>query len=72
MSWKKAGTPTRGYRRLDRSPACRKAEAEPQPAYNDELGGIILESAGHPGAEGASSQVQKAGYAVAPPAQGCC
>ena len=44
-----------------------KAEAEPQPAYNDELGGIILESAGHPGAEGASSQVQASGYAKLPP-----
>lgn len=44
-----------------------EAEANPQAPRNDELGGIILASPGHPGAEGAQAQVQQTGYAKPPP-----
>ncbi|TVR44888.1 MAG: NAD(P)H-dependent oxidoreductase subunit E [Planctomycetota bacterium] len=44
-----------------------KAAAEPQPPRSDEVGGIVLETAGHPGAAGARAQVQASGYAKPPP-----
>ncbi|MBA2481950.1 MAG: NAD(P)H-dependent oxidoreductase subunit E [Planctomycetes bacterium] len=55
---------------LDRWIARLRAEASssPQQAAVDPLGGIVLNTKGHPAATGASAQPQKPGYAPAPPA----
>ena len=54
---------------LDRWVAKLRAEAARTPvAKVDPLGGIVLNTKGHPGAVGASSQPQMASYAPAPPA----
>ncbi|MBA3707588.1 MAG: NAD(P)H-dependent oxidoreductase subunit E [Planctomycetes bacterium] len=44
------------------------ASSQPQWAVVDPLGGIVLNTKGHPGAVGAAAQAQRAGYAPAPPA----
>ncbi len=46
----------------------KDAGTTPKPAKRDELGGIVLNTKGHPGAVGASGAPQKPGYAPAPPA----
>ncbi len=48
---------------------CRKeAEKGPAPASQDALGDLIIGTAGHPGAEGATAQPQTFNYAPPPPA----
>lgn len=46
----------------------KEAAAQPAVQRGDFIGGIVLNTKGHPGAVGASSQAQKPGYAPAPPA----
>jgi NADH:ubiquinone oxidoreductase subunit E len=46
----------------------KEAEGNPTVARGDFLGGIVLNTKGHPGAVGASSAAQKPGFAPAPPA----
>jgi NADH:ubiquinone oxidoreductase subunit E len=46
----------------------KEAAATPNPKPVDSLGGIILNTKGHPGAVGASAQPTKLNYAPAPPA----
>jgi len=46
----------------------QQADSNPTAVRGDFLGGIVLNTKGHPGAVGASSAAQKAGYAPAPPA----
>lgn len=45
-----------------------RAAADPQARPVDQLGGILLDSAGHPGAEGAAAQGNPRDYAPPPPA----
>jgi len=46
----------------------QQAQGNPTAVRGDFLGGIVLNTKGHPGAVGASGAAQKAGYAPAPPA----
>lgn len=46
----------------------KEVGTNPTPVRHDFLGGIVLNTKGHPGAVGASSAAQKPGYAPAPPA----
>ena len=46
----------------------REAGTSPTPVRSDSLGGIVLNTKGHPGATGAAAAAQKPGFAPAPPA----